>query len=529
MNSQRSSSPVAPDSREIHRGVDLQRGRLLGRLGLGVVALLASCALKAQITFTSPVLSQPVFPGHMATLNPFVVGPNASMPPVDRSDCIANLYADLLRRRLDPCDVAFTDIQVYPHSVGFFNAASGFVTKFPVLLPDAQALQSGTTINLFQGVAIGPDGNIWCPFVYAKPDGSPLKSYLLRMTPGGVETIYPFPNADALFNGDSQITSGSGNLWMTLSGKNQVVQSTPDGAMTVFNLPNTAYPTGITVDLNGNAWATGYLSGKVYQITPDGNITAYSVGPLGSLPFAIATGPDGNLYVTLAGFSSSGGNKIIVMTPAGVIEKEIMIPVANAQPTHLVFDRDANLWVTFAGTSQLGVFPISGSPVQVGNLGLLAPFDVVIPGRSSSTLPRQTVFTNVPLGAVQEFNVQAYISGFSGVEDHVVGATLGKTDCPEITITGPTGVVCVGAVFYDDYLATGGAGPYSYGLTSRSGSPPAGLTIGEGDPPFISGKATAPGSYTFLISVIDDNGCEEATSFTVTVVDCLIPPVKRGH
>lgn len=518
MNLQRSSSPVAPDSREIHRGVDLQRGRLLGRLGLGVVALLASCALTAQIIFTSPNLSQPVFPGHMATLNPFVVGPNASTPPVDRSDCIANLYADLLKRRLDPCDVVFTDIQVYPHSMGFFNAASGFVAKYPVLLPDAQALQSGTTINLFQGVAVGPDGNIWSPFVYAKPDGSPIQSYLARMTPGGMATIWPFPNADDLFNADSRITSGSGNLWITLPSKNQVVRSTTDGAMTGFNLPN-AYPTGITVDLNGNAWAAGYLSGKVYQITPSGNITAYSVGPLGSLPYDIVTGPDANLYITLAGLSSSGGNKIIVMTPEGVIKKEILIPVANAQPTHEVFDSGENLWVTLPGAGELEGFRISGSPFQVGNLDLLAPTDVVIPGRSSSTLP------------------QAFISGFKAIggglfEDHLLGATVSKPACLPIKIVGPRGggelVLCLGEGYGYVYQATGG-GPFSYLSFPVVGSLPAGLTFG-GDPPYISGKATSLGSYSFLITATDKlTGCEVTAEFTVTVMDCLIPPVKRGH
>jgi hypothetical protein len=159
------------------------------------------------------------------------------------------------------------------------------------------------------------------------------------------------------------------------------------------------------------------------------------------------------------------------------------------------------------------------------NLDLLALTDVVIPGRSSSTLP------------------QAYISGFkdmgSGVfEDHVVVATVGDPNCPPITINGPQGLttlrLCVGfdlnglsAAAADVYSYRAiGAGPFSYALTPISGSPPAGLTFG-GDPPGISGKATSPGSYSFYIVVMDTKGCTDSALFTVTVVDCLSPPVKR--
>src|SRR5262245_9472677 len=79
-----------------------------------------------------------------------------------------------------------------------------------------------------EGVAPGPDGNIWFTEYLASQIG--------RITPNGTIAEFPIPGGDT---GPWNITAGpDGNLWFTLASGNQIGRSTPAGSMTLYSLPN---------------------------------------------------------------------------------------------------------------------------------------------------------------------------------------------------------------------------------------------------------------------------------------------------
>jgi len=160
-----------------------------------------------------------------------------------------------------------------------------------------------------QGITAGADGNLWFTENRANRIG--------RETPAGALTEFPLP-ADVTSPGP--IAAGpDGNLWVGASqslGDSQqeavIVRITPGGAETVFALPMATFNSvsDITVGPDGALWFAGN-SGKVGRITTAGVVSEVdlpdvpppSTAPPGTAaspvtPEAITTGPDGNLWFT---------------------------------------------------------------------------------------------------------------------------------------------------------------------------------------------------------------------------------------
>src|SRR5215470_11714481 len=72
-----------------------------------------------------------------------------------------------------------------------------------------------------------------------------------------------------------------------------------------------------------------------------GTITEYPVPTASSNPYAITTGPDGNLW-----FTESTANKIAVSTPKGQVLHEYPITTANSGAKNITTGPDGNLWFT---------------------------------------------------------------------------------------------------------------------------------------------------------------------------------------
>jgi streptogramin lyase len=101
---------------------------------------------------------------------------------------------------------------------------------------------------------------------------------------------------------------------------------------------------------DGNVWFTAYgTTHAVWRITPSGQITPFStgLGP-GSFPNGIATGPDGNTWFTDNGTTSAIGR----ITPSGQITEYSTGLGAGSGPSEIAPGPDGNVWFTDLGTTK---------------------------------------------------------------------------------------------------------------------------------------------------------------------------------
>src|SRR5207245_1204178 len=86
--------------------------------------------------------------------------------------------------------------------------------------------------------------------------------------------------------------------------------------------------------------------------------------------------------------------------------------------------------------------------------------------------------------------------------------------CPAITVSPPTfpnGTA--GTPYSQTITASGGTAPYTFVVTN--GVLPTGLTLSlDGT---LSGTPTKAGSFTFIVTAFDANGCRGSQSYTITI------------
>lgn len=234
---------------------------------------------------------------------------------------------------------------------------AGIITEYP--LPGVNSVP--------YSLASGPDGNVWyTEFGYDPNNPTSYTGKIGRMTPDGHATEFPLATASSFPYG---ITSGpDGNLWFTeftydFQSKNffagKIGRITVNGAITEVPLPNTgAIPYSITAGPDGNLWFTeigfnisqsSLFVGKIGKITPTGAITEYPLSGANKIPNIITAGPDGNLWFTELGYSTSGSSlysgAIGRITPSGTIS-EFPLNTPNLVPDGIAIGPDGNIWFT---------------------------------------------------------------------------------------------------------------------------------------------------------------------------------------
>ncbi|RPJ53233.1 MAG: IPTL-CTERM sorting domain-containing protein [Acidobacteria bacterium] len=93
--------------------------------------------------------------------------------------------------------------------------------------------------------------------------------------------------------------------------------------------------------------------------------------------------------------------------------------------------------------------------------------------------------------------------------------SISITGCPVITVRPPTlpaGVVGTG--YNQTVTATGGAAPYTFAVSS--GALPTGLSLNTGTG-VIAGPLNAAGTFSFIITATDTNGCTGLLGYTMTI------------
>jgi virginiamycin B lyase len=260
-------------------------------------------------------------------------------------------------------------------------AAGGHITEFP--------LPSGSRPL---GITVGPDGALWfaesgtnkigrittggqvqefpTPFggsqparITAGPDGNlwfteTLGDRIGRITPSG--TITEFFTGIRSLDPEDITTGPDGALWFTVFPDPEglvpgwVGRITTDGQMRL--IPSSTQgddvvsPLGIATGSDGNLWITGPGNGTVGRMTTSGALTVFHL-PAGvaSSPAFITAGPGGALYFTEQGLGSalarSAGNRIGRITTAGTIA-ELRIPTAGSSPDAITTASNGTLWFT---------------------------------------------------------------------------------------------------------------------------------------------------------------------------------------
>jgi streptogramin lyase len=193
------------------------------------------------------------------------------------------------------------------------------------------------------GIIKGPDGNLW--FTTTTP------ALVVKMTPSGQSTTYGLPGTGRT---PADITAGpDGNLWYTDTTANLVGRITTSGAITEYAIPTPAsYPRAICAGPkgDGNVWFVEHDAHNIGRITPDGTFTEFAI-PSGGRPYAIAAGPDGNLWFTEPGPFNAIGR----CTPSGGIS-EYPIPTANTEVAGIAAGPDGNMWFAEEDVGKIGRF-----------------------------------------------------------------------------------------------------------------------------------------------------------------------------
>ncbi|HZU36462.1 MAG TPA: hypothetical protein VFA18_11165, partial [Gemmataceae bacterium] len=163
---------------------------------------------------------------------------------------------------------------------------------------------------------------------------------------------FPLPTATS---GPEGIAVGpDGNLWFTETAASQIGMSTPAGSMMEFPLPTGSQPVSIVTGPDGNLWFTEEGTNKIGRMTTVGVLTEFAVATAASEPFGIAVGSDGNLW-----FTELAGNKIGRITTAGVF-KEFALPAGSA-PEGITAGPDKKLWFTESGTNDVAKITTTGT------------------------------------------------------------------------------------------------------------------------------------------------------------------------
>ena len=261
------------------------------------------------------------------------------------------------------------------------------------------------------GITQGGDGNIW-----VGDDGG-----IDRVSPGG--NIQHFNVG--LGSVGELAAAADGSIWYTHS--RHIGHISPTGFTEWPTNDPDQIPWDIAVGPDGNVWLTLDLSSSVLttsigRLNPaTGAIQEFPVPAANTFLEGICAGPDGALW-----FTEYGAGKIGRITTAGVAT-DFTIPTANSLPVAIVTGPDGNLWFTEWATGQVGRITPSGTvtefPTPLTHLQDIAPGPdgrVWFTANSASTvaaITKQGVVTQYPMLSTQ------YAENIALGSDHAVWYT----------------------------------------------------------------------------------------------------------
>jgi len=189
----------------------------------------------------------------------------------------------------------------------WFTEASG--NLIGRITPEGDVREFGSGIAPMSGpfdIVTAPDGALWFT--------QTLTTSLTRMTTRGEVTT----TIDLAPSTPGGLAVGpDGNLWVALSAPAGIARVTEDGDVQVFRagLRPGSGPFHILAGPDGNLWFTEQFARGLGRITPEGGVTLFRGFRGRNTTFALALGPDFNLYVT-----EENGNRVLQIdfTPRAV-------------------------------------------------------------------------------------------------------------------------------------------------------------------------------------------------------------------
>jgi len=315
-------------------------------LSLCILALsLSTVVSRTQAaTFTQRGYAGNLAPGAAGTVTEYPIPTPGSQPVGITIDSYSNFW--------------FTES--HGNKIGKITT-TGQITDYSVPTPNSEP----------EGITDDSDGNLW----FTEFSGNKIG----EITTSGQITEYSIPTADS---GPEDITSDVyGNLWFTEFNSNKIGEITPSGQITEYSVPTAnSEPEGITNGPDGNLWFTEFTAQNIGQITTSGQITEFPL-PSTSTPITannITSGPDGKLWFTLI-ISPNGPAEIVSSSKIGQIdpithqitESSNPPPNADSLPNAITTGPDGNLW--FTEYYQIGSMTTGGSfkdyPLPSGSSG----------------------------------------------------------------------------------------------------------------------------------------------------------------
>jgi uncharacterized repeat protein (TIGR03803 family) len=345
-------------------------------------------------------------------------------------------------------------------------------------------------------------------FRISNPTTSPSESVIYTFTAG----------ADGGWPKASLIQASDGNLYGTTSGggvagtvfKISNLAGTPtesviysfiggsDGANPSASLIHASDGSLFgTTEYGGVGDCFGFGCGTVFKISnpttspTESVIHRFTGGSDGINPFAsLIQASDGNLY----GTTYSGGS-----ADAGTVFKltQTPCPPITLAPGTLP---NATLGAPYSQTiTASGGAPPYAFTVSAGALP---------PGLSMDTAGNITG-TPTATGAYLFTVTATDANGCAGSRSYVITVSCAAINLAPPTL--PSG--SVGTAYNQTITASGGTGPYTFSL--GGGSLPPGLSLSAGG--VISGTPTASGSYSFVVTATDSQGCFGSMFYTLTI------------
>jgi streptogramin lyase len=192
-----------------------------------------------------------------------------------------------------------------------------------------------TTGSQPEGIAAGPDGNLWFAELNAgkigeiDPNTHAINEFSIPTAPSGPLGITVGPD---------------GNIWFTESQANKIGEINPTThAISEFTIPTAGSgPVAIVTGPNGNLWFTEFLTNQIGEINPTTHgFTEFPAKTANSGPFGIAAGPDGNIW-----FTEKAASKIGFINPATGTVTDFPTMTAASQPNAIADGPGGNLWFT---------------------------------------------------------------------------------------------------------------------------------------------------------------------------------------
>lgn len=217
------------------------------------------------------------------------------------------------------------------------QAATGDVIPFGI----------ATANSAPEGIALDTSGNMWIAMSGVDQIG--------KSTIAGVISTVDIPNGTANAGAHSLALGSDSRMWVTERLGNRIGVVNPENNQyQAFDIPTVnSQPMGITAGPDGAMWFTEFAANKIGRITNTGAITEFAL-PADSGPTSIVTGPDGALWITM-----QKGNVIGRMTTTGVLTP-YSLPNTNSSPADITVGTDNNLWFTERSGNRVGRMTVRG-------------------------------------------------------------------------------------------------------------------------------------------------------------------------